>query len=108
MDVLGAGIGLEGFLVLAAVLFSIGLYGLLAKKSLIMILLSIELMGMAVTLNVVAINRWVSPLDMTGWFFALFEVALAAAELGVGLALVIALFRRVHSTELDDFEELEG
>jgi len=108
MEFFKSTIGIESVMVLAAILFCIGLYGVLTKRSTIQILMSIEIMAMATTINVVAINRWVTPADMTGWFFALFEMALAAAELGLGLALVIALYRQARTVEVDDFEELRG
>jgi len=108
VEIFETGIGLEAFMILAAIIFCIGLYGLLSKKSVIQIIMSIELMAMALTINLVAINRWVTPAEMTGWFFALFEMALAAAELGFGFALAIALYRVAKSAEVDDFEELRG
>jgi len=108
MDIFGSQVGLEAFMILSAILFSIGIYGVLTKKATIQILMSVELMAMALTINVVAINRWVTPADMTGWFFALFEMAFAAAELGLGLALVIALYRSAVTSEITDFEELKG
>jgi len=108
VEIFEVGVGLEAFMILAAVLFCIGLYGLLSKKSVIQILMALELMAMALTINLVAINRWVTPEDMTGWFFALFEMALAAAELGFGFALAIALYRVAQSAEVNDFEELRG
>jgi NADH-quinone oxidoreductase subunit K len=104
--VFSAQVGLEAALLLAALLFGIGLYGVLSKRSTIQILMSVEVMAMALSINIVAINRWVTPTDMTGWFFSLFEMALAAAELGLGLALVIALYRTAKSEETTDFEEL--
>jgi len=103
-----APVGLESFLILSAVLFCVGLYGVLTKKSLIQIIMPIELMAISMTINLVAINRWVDPVDSTGWFFALFEIALAAAELGLGFALAFALYRVARSSEIDDFEELRG
>jgi len=108
MELFQARVGLEAFMILAAALFCIGLYGLLAKKSLIQIIMSIKLMATAMTINVIAINRWVHPDDLTGWFFALFEMAIAAAELGFGFALAVALYRVAKSAEVTDFEELKG
>jgi NADH-quinone oxidoreductase subunit K len=108
MGILDAKIGLEAVMILSAVLFCIGLYGILSKKSVIQILMSVEVMAIALTINVVAINRWVTPADMTGWFFALFEMALAAAELGLGLALVIALYRKARTAEVEDYDEMKG
>jgi NADH-quinone oxidoreductase subunit K len=107
MDIMSAKVGLEAFMMLSAVLFCIGLYGVLSKKSVVQVLMSVEVMAMAITINVVAINRWVTPTDVTGWFFALFEMALAAAELGLGFALVIALYRSARTVEVKDFDEMK-
>jgi NADH-quinone oxidoreductase subunit K len=108
MGILDAQVGLEAVMILSAILFCIGLYGVMSKKSVVQVLMSVEVMAVALTLNVVAINRWVTPADMTGWFFALFEMALAAAELGLGLALVIALYRKARTVEVEDYDEMRG
>ena len=108
MGLFGMQVGLETVMLFALTLFAIGLYGALSKKSAIQILMSLEIMAMAMSINIVAINRWVTPVDMTGWFFALFEMALSAAEVGIGLALIVALYRRAKSSEVDDFDELKG
>jgi NADH:ubiquinone oxidoreductase subunit K len=103
-----AGVGLTGFLVLAAALFAIGLFGAISKKSAVMVLMSLELMTAAVNINLVAISRFVTAVSMTGQFVAAFIMVVAAAEIGLGLALVLALYRRVRSVELDHFERLKG
>ena len=95
-------------MVLAAVLFCIGLFGALSKKSAVMVLMSLELMTNAVNLNLVAISRFVTPASMTGQFFAAFIMVVAAAEIGLGLALVLALYRRTRTIELDRLDELKG
>ena len=97
-----------GFMVLAAVLFSLGLYGALSRKSAVMVLMSLELMTNAVNINVVALSRFIDPAKMTGQFFAVFSMVVSAAEIGLGLALVIALYRRTRSVELDAVQELKG
>jgi NADH:ubiquinone oxidoreductase subunit K len=86
-------IGLEQYLILSAVLFSIGLYGALAKRNIIIILMCIELMLNAVNIAMVAFSRFVTPLLLTGQIFAIFVIVVAAAEATVGLAIVIALYR---------------
>jgi NADH:ubiquinone oxidoreductase subunit K len=86
-------IGLEHYLILSAVLFSIGLYGALAKRNIIIILMCIELMLNAVNIAMVAFSRFVTPLLLTGQIFAIFVIVVAAAEAAVGLAIVIALYR---------------
>ena len=101
-------VGLTHLLVLAALLFSIGLYGALSRKSAIMVLMSLELMANAVNLNVVALSRFVTPETMDGQFFAVFSMVVSAAEIGLGLALVLALYRRRKTIELDAMQELKG
>ena len=86
-------IGLEHYLVLSAVLFSIGLYGALAKRNAIVILMSIELMLNGVNIAMVAFSRFIVPLLLTGQIFAIFIMVVAAAEVAVGLAIIISLYR---------------
>ena len=86
-------IGLEHYLILSAVLFSIGLYGALAKRNAIVILMSIELMLNAVNIAMVAFSRYIVPLLLTGQVFAIFVMVVAAAEVAVGLAIIIAIYR---------------
>jgi len=78
---------------LSAVLFSIGLYGALAKRNAIVILMSIELMLNAVNIAMVAFSRYIVPLLLTGQVFAIFVMVVAAAEVAVGLAIIIAIYR---------------
>ncbi len=101
-------VGLGPFLALAAVLFCIGLYGALSKKSAVMVLMSLELMTNAVNINLVALSRFRDPVGMTGQFFAAFVMVVAAAEIGLGLALVLALYRRTRTIELDRLDRLKG
>ena len=101
-------IGLTHFLVLAALLFGIGTYGVLSRKSAVMVLMSLELMANAVNINLVALSRFVTPEVMTGQFFAVFSMVVSAAEIGLGLALVLAIYRRKRSVELEAFQELKG
>ena len=101
-------VGLDAFLLLSAALFSIGMYGAISKKSTIGVLMSLEIMSIAITLNLVAIDRFVTPTAMTGWFFALFMMVTSAAEIGIGLALVIAIFRAGKTSEVSDLTELKG
>ncbi len=86
-------IGLEHYLILATVLFSIGLYGALAKRNAIIILMSIELMLNAVNIVMVAFSRYIVPLLLTGQVFAIFIIVVAAAEAAVGLAIIMAIYR---------------
>ena len=86
-------LGLEHYLVLSAALFSIGIYGALAKKSAVIILMSIELMLNGVNIAMVAFSRFIVPLLLTGQIFAIFIMVVAAAEVAVGLAIIISIYR---------------
>ncbi len=86
-------VGLEHYLILATLLFSIGLYGALAKRNAIVILMSIELMLNAVNIAMVAFSRYIVPVLLTGQVFAIFIIVVAAAEATVGLAIIIAIYR---------------
>jgi NADH-quinone oxidoreductase subunit K len=101
-------VGLDGFLILAAVLFSLGLYGALSKKATVQLLLSLELMAIAVNINVVAFSHFITPRTMDGMFFAVFAMVVSAAEIGIGLALVLAIYRQSRSSEVDSLRELKG
>ena len=88
------------FLVLSALLFSIGIYGVLARQNAVLILLSIELMLNAVNINLVAFSAMLQ--QAAGQVFALFVIAVAAAEVGVGLAIVILIFRNRATVDVDE------
>jgi len=92
-------VGLEHYLILSAVLFSIGLYGALAKRNAIVILMSIELMLNGVNIALVAFSRYIVPLLLTGQVFVIFVMVVAAAEVAVGLAIIIAIYR--HRETID-------
>jgi len=91
---------LHYFLVLSALLFSIGIYGVLARQNAVLILLSIELMLNAVNINLLAFSAMLQ--DAAGQVFALFVIAVAAAEVGVGLAIVILIFRNRATVDVDE------
>ena len=97
-------LGLEHFLILSAVLFSIGLYGALTKRSAIVILMSIEIMLNAVNIAMVAFSRYIVPALLTGQVFTIFIIVVAAAEATVGLAIIIAIYRSretIDATKID-------
>ncbi len=96
-------IGLNHYLLLGTALFGIGLYGVFAKRNAIAILMSIELMLNAVNINFVAINRFLQPAAAIGQLFAIFVIVVAAAEVAVGLALIISIYRQRQSVDLNDF-----
>lgn len=101
-------VGLPHLLTLAALLFGLGMYGALSRKNAVHVLMSLELMANAVNINLVALSRSVTPQTMDGQFFAVFSMVVSAAEIGLGLALVLALYRRTRSVELDSVQELRG
>ena len=100
-------IPLSWYLIVSAVLFSIGLFGVLARKNAIAILMGIELMLNAVNINLVAFWRYLTPEKITGQVFALMVFAVAAAEVAVGLALVISVYRRREIVAADEIDMLK-
>lgn len=97
---------LNQFLILAAVLFCIGVYGVLARRNGVLVLMSVELMLNAVNLNFIAFSAYLQA--VAGQVFALFVITIAAAEVGVGLAIVLLIYRNLHSPDLDRVEQLKG
>ena len=97
---------LNQFLVLAAALFCIGVYGVLARRNGVLVLMSVELMLNAVNLNLIAFSAYLH--KVAGQVFALFVITIAAAEVGVGLAIVLLIYRNLHSPDLDRVEQLKG
>ena len=90
------------FLVLSALLFSVGIYGVLTRQNAVLVLLSIELMLNATNINLVAFSAFFQEAGVAGQVFALFVIAVAAAEVGIGLAIVILIFRNQQSVDLDE------
>jgi NADH:ubiquinone oxidoreductase subunit K len=98
--------GLWSYLVVAALVFAIGLFGVLTRRNAVGILLGIELMLNAVNINLVTFARWHG--DVTGLLFAVFIIAITVAEVAVGLAIVIVIFRVRHTIDADRLELLRG
>ena len=94
------------FLLLSAVLFCIGVFGVIARKNAVMVLMSIELILNSVNLNLIAFALMKNSID--GHVFALFVIAVAAAEVGVGLAMVLMIYRNRRSISLDELSEMKG
>jgi NADH:ubiquinone oxidoreductase subunit K len=94
------------FLLLGAVLFCAGVYGVLARRNAVMVLMAVELILNAVNLNLVAFALMTSTID--GQVFALYIIGVAAAEVGVGLAMVILVYRNRRSISLDQLSEMKG
>jgi NADH-quinone oxidoreductase subunit K len=97
-------IGLEHYLTVAAGLFALGLYGLFTKRNAVAVLMSIELMLNAINLNLVAFSRFVTPAAATGQVFVIFNIAVAAAEVAVGLAMVFAIYRDRRTVNVDELD----
>lgn len=94
------------FLLLGAVLFCIGVYGVIARKNAVMVLMSIELILNSVNINLLAFSQLHNNLD--GNVFALYIIAVAAAEVGVGLAMVLLVYRNRKSISLDELSDMKG
>ena len=97
---------LNQFLILGAVLFCIGVYGVIARKNVVMVLMSIELILNSVNINLLAFSLRNGSVD--GHTFALYVIAVAAAEVGVGLAMVLLMYRNRRSIGLDELSEMKG
>ena len=97
---------LNQFLLLSAVLFCAGVYGVLAKRNAVIVLMSIELIHNAVNINLVAFGAHNG--TVAGAVFALFVIAVAAAEVGVGLAIVLLIYRNRRSVDLDEVAQMKG
>ncbi len=103
-----SGITLNHFLALGSLLFLVGLYGVLTRRNLIAILMSVEILLNAAMLNFVAISAYTDPENVQGQLFALFIIALAAAEIAVGLAIFINVFRNKGGVSADDLMEMKA
>ena len=92
--------------VVSALLFSIGVYGVLARRNAILVLMSVELMLNAVNLNLVAFDVWLQDALRSGQVLTLFVITIAAAEIGLGLAIVLLIFRNLRTVEVDEVRGL--
>ena len=99
---------LNTYLIISAFLFSLGLLGVLQRRNLIGMLISIELMLNAANLNFMAFNRFLSPEPVVGQVIALFIMGLAAAEAAIGLSIILAIFRKMHSINIERAQKLKG
>jgi NADH-quinone oxidoreductase subunit K len=98
-------IGLEHYLVVSALLFTLGLFGVIARRNLLVIYMSLELMLNAANLALVAFSRFTHRLD--GQVFVFFIITVAAAEVAVGLALIVAVYRKRRTTHVEDLTTLK-
>jgi NADH-quinone oxidoreductase subunit K len=98
----------SAYLALALILFCIGLYGALTKRNTVIVLISIELMLNAVNINLVTFSKYGMNPSITGQVFAVFTIAVAAAEAAVGLAILIALYRNRRTVNVDEMNQLKN
>lgn len=101
-------LGLYHFIVISTLLFSVGLYGVIASRNAIRVLMSIELMLNAVNLNMVAFNNYLHLQNLSGQVFSIFILTVSAAEAAVGLSILIALYRLRTTVDMERFTELKG
>lgn len=100
-------IPLSAYLVLALILFCIGLYGALTKRNTVILLISIELMLNAVNINLVAFSKYGVGANITGQIFSLFTITVAAVEAAVGLAILMSVYRNRKSVNIDEINEMK-
>jgi NAD(P)H-quinone oxidoreductase subunit 4L len=100
-------IPLQAFLLIAAALFCIGIYGLITSRNAVRVLMSIELMLNAVNLNLMAFSNYLDPQGIKGQVFTTFVIAIAAAEAAVGLAIVLAIYRNRDTIDMEQFNLLK-
>jgi NAD(P)H-quinone oxidoreductase subunit 4L len=96
-------IGLEHYLILSGILFCIGFVGVVSKRNAVVILMCIEIMLNAVNIALVAFSRYIVPAALTGQAFAIFVIAVAAAEASVGIAIIITIYRNRQTINVDKF-----
>ena len=92
------------FVIVGAALFSIGLYGVIARKNAVLILASVELMLAAVNINMVTFDTYLQDQLHSGQTFSLFIIALAAAEVGIGIAIILLIFRNLQTADVDSLD----
>jgi NADH-quinone oxidoreductase subunit K len=97
-------IPMQHFLVLSGILFSLGVYGVLARRSAVLILMSVELMLQAVSINFIAFAVYLSPEAFVGLIFAVFVIVVAAAEVGLLLAIILRIFRNQATANVDEVD----
>lgn len=98
---------LEHVLFVSAALFAIGFYGVLARRNAILILMSVELMLNAVSINFIAFSSYLRPERFVGIIFAIFVITIAAAEAALGLAIILRIFRNLRTANVDEVDELK-
>jgi NADH-quinone oxidoreductase subunit K len=108
MDILALSNNLHTYLVIAALLFGIGIYGLVQRQTFIGMLISAELILSGASLNFMAFNHFLAPDPTVGQLFTLFIMAIAAAEAAIALSIIIAVYRNYKSIDTEDVKDLQG
>jgi len=108
MEILSLYNNLNTYLVIAALLFAMGVYGLVTRRTLIGMLIAAELILAGASINFMAFNRFTAPDPLVGQIFTLFIMAIAAAEAAIGLSIVVAIYRNYKSIDAEDLVELKG
>jgi len=99
-------IPLDAYIAVSLVMFFAGIYGFMSRKSLLMVLISIELILNATDVNFVVFNRYLYPEHFEGFFFALFTIAVSACETAVAIAIVINIYRNLNNVNVDSLDKL--
>jgi NAD(P)H-quinone oxidoreductase subunit 4L len=99
-------LSLQHFLVLSAVLFCIGLFGVLTQRNVIKIIMCLEIMLNAVNIALIAFSQYIVPTALTGQIFAIFVMVVAAAEVAVGIAIIFSVYRNRESVDIENFDLL--
>ena len=98
---------LTAYLIVAAILFAIGVYSVIAQRSAVMILMGIEVLLNAIGLNIIAFWRFTAPTDYSAQIFAILIITIGAVEMAIGLALVLLLYRQRRTAEIDAYADLK-
>jgi NADH-quinone oxidoreductase subunit K len=106
-NILAGQIPMELYLGVSLIMFFAGIYGFLSRRSMLMILISIELMLNAADINFVVFNRYLYPGQLEGFFFALFTIAIAACETAVAIAIIINIYRNLSSVEVGNLDQMK-
>jgi NADH:ubiquinone oxidoreductase subunit K len=99
--------GLDQYLILSAVLFCIGLLGVLTQRNLVKVIMCLEIMLNAVNITLIAFSQYVTPVMLTGQIFAIFVMVVAAAEVSVGIAIIFSVYRNRESVDIENFDILK-
>ena len=101
------GIDIQHIIIVSTLIFFIGVYGFMSRKNLITMLMSVELMLNSININFVAFNKYLHPENMQGHFYSFFIIAIAAAEAAVAIAIIINLYRNLHSIDVEDVNKMK-